>query len=215
MIYVSGLAKWALEKLGNNQLFFPGTFYDFFYETDDPHFFDKYTRRKSVFYPKDGGKFFETHEAYWKWINETGNRPWPDSDTIKDVSFMPVNKDGCPEYTIKYIADNFYNFHADWEKAEYNYSPIDKWKIRLQWGVNEGITDYISQRDEILSMRNAIAVLLSVVTGKATDEEKEKLASLWEKRGDISAIEQYALDDKRIQEIAETITKRHKEKDYV
>ena len=48
MIYVSAIAKWAQEQELNHQIAMPGTLQDFFYETDDPTFFDKYSLKESV-----------------------------------------------------------------------------------------------------------------------------------------------------------------------
>lgn len=65
MIYVSAIAKWALNEITNGPMQIPGTFNDFFYETDDEHFFDDYTRSESVFYPNNGAHFFYTHDGFW------------------------------------------------------------------------------------------------------------------------------------------------------
>lgn len=209
MIYVSAIAKWALEMEAKGQIKLPGTIFDFFYETDDEHFFDGFTRKDSVFYPKDGAQFFYTHEEFEEYLKATGNSPYPDASSLKPVQFMKVVPDGCKEYTIEWIANHFQDFHANWETLLYHYSPIDQASIRVQWGINEAIGDYIPLRYEIMDMRNAISVLMDAVTGKLTDEEKEEISSAWEKSGDTSAIKGYCFQEKRVREIAKTIRERH------
>ena len=209
MIYVSAIAKWALERDEQGAIPMPGKLEDFFYETSDEHFFDGYTHSQSVFYPIDGGKFFYTHEAYKKWLNETGNKAYPDETNIKPVQFMPILADGCEEYSIEWISKHFRDFHANWETLTYKYSPIDKRAIRVNWGINEAITDYINTRQEIIDMRNSIAVLMDFVNGKLSDEEKTELASKWEKQGEVEKIEAYDQQEKRIRNIIKAIEKRH------
>lgn len=209
MIYVSAIAKWALKLEEQGKIKMPGTFLDFFYETDDEHFFDGFTRKDSVFYPKDGAQFFYTHEEFEEYLKATGNSPYPDASSLKPVQFMKVVPDGCKEYTIEWIANHFQDFHANWETLLYHYSPIDNASIRVQWGINEAIGDYIPLRYEIMDMRNAISVLMDAVTGKLTDEEKEEISSAWEKSGDTSAIKGYCFQEKRVREIAKTIRERH------
>lgn len=209
MIYVSAIAKWALKLEEQGKIKMPGTFFDFFYETDDEHFFDGFTRKDSVFSPKDGAQFFYTHEEFEEYLKATGNSPYPDASSLKPVQFMKVVPDGCKEYTIEWIANHFQDFHANWETLLYHYSPIDRASIRVQWGINEAIGDYIPLRYEIMDMRNAISVLMDAVTGKLTDEEKEEISSAWEKSGDTSAIKDYCFQEKRVREIAKTIRERH------
>lgn len=73
MIYVSAIAKWALNMEAKGQMKLPGTIFDFFYETDNEHFFDDFTRKDSVFYPKGGAHFFYTHEGFNEYLKATGN----------------------------------------------------------------------------------------------------------------------------------------------
>lgn len=207
MIYVSAIAKWAQEQELNHQIAMPGTLRDFFYETDDPTFFDKYSLKESVYYPKDGGHFFETHDEYEKWLEETGNEPWPAKDCYKPVMFMPVNPGGL-YYNIEWIAENFKDFHANWETLEYNYSPIDKKKIRIQWGINEAIGDYVGERTETLDIRNAVAVLLDYMTGNITADELAKVKEAWSKAGSVDVIANYYKQEKRVRSIVKTITDR-------
>ena len=209
MIYVSAIAKWALEMDAKGQIKLPGTIFDFFYETDDEHFFDGFTRKDSVFYPKGGAHFFYTHEEFDEYLKATGNIPYPDAHSLKPVQFMKVMPDGCEEYTMDWVIDHFYDFHANWENLCYYYSPLDKEAIRMQWGINEAIGDYIPLRYEIMDIRNAISVLMDAVTGKLTDKEKEEISSAWEKSGDTSAIKDYCFQEKRVREISKTIRERH------
>lgn len=209
MIYVSAIAKWALKMDAKGQIKLPGTIFDFFYETDDEHFFDGFTRKDSVFYPKGGAHFFYTHEEFDEYLKATGNTPYPDAHFLKPVQFMKVMPDGCEEYTMDWVIDHFYDFHANWENLCYYYSPLDKEAIRMQWGINEAIGDYIPLRYEIMDIRNAISVLMDAVTGKLTDKEKEEISSAWEKSGDTSAIKDYCFQEKRVREISKTIRERH------
>lgn len=210
MIYVASYAKWASEKAGELPL--PGKFTDFFYETDDPTFFDKYSSYDSVFYPKDGGHFFETHEEYNKWLEETGNEPWPDAEHPKPVSFMKVNPGGL-YYTIEWTAANFGSFHANWETLEYNYAELNKKQIRIQWLINEAIGDYINERFETLDIRNAVAVLLDYITGNITAEELEKIKASWLKCGNINNIDSYYKQEQRVRSIVKTMTERKESED--
>lgn len=211
MIYVSAIAKWALEMEAKGQMKLPGTIFDFFYETDNEHFFDDFTRKDSVFYPKGGAHFFYTHEGFNEYLKTTGNAPWPDEVNLKPVQFMKVMPDGCEEYTMDWIIDHFHDFHANWETLCYYYSPLDKAAIRMQWGINEAISDYIPLRYELMDMRNTISVLMDYITGKLTNGEKEAVSAAWDKRGDVSAIKDYCFQEKRVREIAKAIRDRHEE----
>jgi hypothetical protein len=208
MIYVSAIAKWALNEITNGPMQIPGTFNDFFYETDDEHFFDDYTRSESVFYPNDGAHFFYTHDGFWEYIKTTGSEPWPDTGRLMPVQFMKVLPDGCEEYTIDWISRHFYDFHADWEHMIYRYSPTNEKERRTLWSVNEAVSDFVPERYEILALRNAVAVLLDFVTGKLTEEEKKQLSDAWQKAGDVERIPDYSHQEKRVQEIVKAVLAR-------
>lgn len=203
MIYVSAIATWALEHNTKGDLCFPGTIYDFFYETDDEHFFDQYTDdTQTVFYPVEGGKFFTTHQSFWNWINNTEYRPYPDSIHLKPVQFMPISPDNVPEYTIQWIANHFDDFHADWVNFCYKYSPLDKDKIRILWSINEAIEDEIPLRVELLELRNVLRWCVKQTADKMPSDATVKL------------LHQFENHNQFIDNAIETIVKRQKERGH-
>jgi hypothetical protein len=159
LIYVFASVKNEEDKM-NRGTDIPGLFTDYFFESSDPHVFDRYKYNTSVFYPYDGGKFFETHEDYEAWLKRMGKEPYPKGYCFP-VRFMPINKEGVPEYTIPWIAKNFNDFTADWVNFEFRYKDKPSLDKRAAWATNAAIEGSVSVRDELLSLRKIVSILLN------------------------------------------------------
>lgn len=159
MIYAFASIKNEEDKM-NRGTDIPGLFTDYFFESSDPNVFSKYKYNTSVFYPYDGGKFFETHEDYEAWLKKMNKEPYP-KDYCFPVRFMPINQEGVPEYTIPWIAKNFNNFTADWVNFEFKYNGKPSLDKRAAWATNAAIESSVSIRDELLSLRKIVSLLLN------------------------------------------------------
>lgn len=159
MIYAFAINQDELDRLSTG-IGCPGLDTDFFFETSNPKLFDKYDRNKSVFYPYDGGKFFETHEEYYDWLKKNNKTPYPENWCFP-VSFMPIAEDNVPEYTIEWISKNLDDFSVDWVDRVLRYKYTSELDKRIAKSADNAIENSISVREELLSLRKIVSILLN------------------------------------------------------
>lgn len=224
MLYIQTAAKWVLEKMcsGMAGVYFPQGLLPFIQEREEG-FFDGYNQYTSRFYPRDEGFFFETPEAYQLFLEENGWQASPTEENPFRVQFIPVIRDDSQfPYTKEYIEQNLPRFHIDWRNNVYRYSPLEKNKLRRAWKTNEAVTDIVSVREEIFSIRRQIATIMAYLGDGLSAEKKAELLALFTTvpervtllESDITEnLTSYLAQEQEIREVKDIVEARH-DKDY-